>query len=87
MTDTDIITATGEALYGPSWREPLARALQRPGADQVGVDWRLLRHWVDGTRPVASWVVPECAALLRREARARQRTLTSLASSIETSMA
>ena len=87
MTDIESIIATGEALYGRSWREPLARALQRPGAGHAGVDWRLLRHWVDGTRPVAAWVMPECIVLLRHEARVRQRTLTALATSIEASTA
>ena len=32
MTSTELLTALGEAMYGPEWRRPLARALGYSGS-------------------------------------------------------
>ena len=77
------LTDAGEALYGTRWRKPLARSLQRPAADYVGVDLMLLRHWLNGVRPMPAWVLPATATLLRAEAKERSRTLKGMAERIE----
>lgn len=56
MTPETLIAA-GEALYGPGWRSALASLL--------GVDYRRIKHWLDGTRPIPP-VEAELAAELRR---------------------
>ena len=43
-----LLTQAGEALYGASWRAPLARDL--------GIDERTIRRWVAGTYPVPNGV-------------------------------
>ena len=78
------IEATGTALYGRWWRAPLARSLQRPGADKPGVDRRLLSRWLDGTpgRPVPAWVPDALVQLAQQEATSRQAAVSSLSNSI-----
>jgi DNA-binding transcriptional regulator YdaS (Cro superfamily) len=51
------LTAAGEALYGPGWKSAIA--------DLLGVDYRRIKHWLDGTRPIPA-IEAELAAELRR---------------------
>jgi hypothetical protein len=45
----------GERLYGPHWREPLARALD--------VDTRTIRRWLSGATPIPKSVALAIMAL------------------------
>lgn len=57
------LTAIGTALFGPTgWQRPLADALK--------VDDRLMRRWVSEERPVPSNHWTEIIALLRARGRA-----------------
>lgn len=51
------LTEIGEALYGPGWKSALA--------DLLDVDYRRIKHWLDGTRPIPL-IEAELAAELRR---------------------
>ena len=84
MTTVDMIAATGEALYGPRWRSPLSRAIQRPGAPRPGVSLRLFFHWIGETteRPAPAWVPAALADLLTAEATRRRDDLLELANKI-----
>ena len=44
MTDLELLSAAGQALYGDRWQTPMARLL--------GVSDRTVRRWVAGQRPV-----------------------------------
>lgn len=50
----------GDALYGPAWQAPLAKALNR-GA-------RTLRHWINKDNPIPDGIGPEIAKLCREKA-------------------
>ena len=55
---TPDLPTVGMALYGPSWRKPLAAAL--------GVSDRSLRHWLAGTYRVPAGVRGDLARLCRQ---------------------
>ncbi len=82
MTDIEALTQAGELLYGPRWREPLARELYRPTNNKPGISWRLLRYWLDGERPVPPWVRKQLSLILRREAGIRHINLMAMANQV-----
>lgn len=53
---SDLLTACGEALYGPRWQSEMSRAL--------AVDDRTIRRWVAGDSPVPAGVAVDLLRLL-----------------------
>lgn len=78
MTPLETLRATGLELYGQDWQMAMARNLQRPGAPTKGIDARLLRRWLSGERPVATWVPRACMELLRARANSHIRMASQL---------
>lgn len=59
-SNSELLAACGEALFGPRWQSDLARLLS--------VNDRTVRYWVAGTNPVPPGVWGEIgAALAERE--------------------
>jgi len=56
MTPSEL-TAAGEAVFGPRWMRPLARALGR--------DHRSVRYWRAGERPIPAAVAEKIRSLHR----------------------
>ena len=48
MTDLDLFTAIGAALYGPQWQSEMARALD--------VNIRTVQRWANGNNDLSPWV-------------------------------
>lgn len=63
--DADLLRAAATALLGDRWRLGLSRLLRRPGAARTGVDYRLVRRWAKGERPVPPWALEALGAMLR----------------------
>lgn len=57
--------AVGELLFGPEWKNAMARALGplHPDGPREAIDDRLVRRWVSGERPIPSWVRGACVML------------------------
>lgn len=64
MTPETLISI-GSLLYGHGWRRRLSEVLQRPGASSPGVDYRCVRRWAVGQRPIPAWVSGELVRLVR----------------------
>ena len=56
----DLLTACGEALFGPRWQSEMSRAL--------AVDDRTIRRWVAGDSPVPVGVAVDLLRLLSERA-------------------
>lgn len=83
MTDAELITAAGEALYGDEdWRRGLARRLGEvhPEGPRATMDPRTVGRWGSGEREAPDWVLPMLARLLRE----RAADASELARQIET---
>ena len=68
------LAIVGEAIHGPDWQSPTARALgpHHPSMPRARLTDRAVRYWVHGTRGVPAWVAPALPVLLR-DAVARRR--------------
>ena len=67
MDDRTLLAAVGAALHGRDWKQPLA--------EQLGVDDRSLRRWIQaGHVPPGVWA--DLAALLERHNAAVRRLIT-----------
>jgi hypothetical protein len=66
----DLLTAAGEALFGPRWQTDLAAAL--------AVSDRTMRRWAAGQAEIPDGVAGELAQLLRRRTAELQRVLKRL---------
>jgi len=62
MTDTPLIVAVGQALYGSRWQSELARAL--------GVAIRTVQRWSSGNTEPQPGVYRDLLALVRERAHA-----------------
>lgn len=70
MTASYRIITAGDALYGPSWVNPLA--------DGLGVDRRTINRWARGTSTPKPGVWVDLAALCRARAAALVKMADSL---------
>jgi len=69
MTRRDILNQAGPALYGPAWKNDLARALgaYHPDGPREHIDNRLLRRWAAGDRPIPDWILPALLSMLESQ--------------------
>lgn len=69
--DLATLRRVGEALYGPRWQMPLARALGplRPSGGTGGIDISLMQRWVAGRRPLPQWIDNTVLVAVLRQAR------------------
>jgi hypothetical protein len=66
----ELLSDAGIALYGANWQSPLARDL--------GVDGRMMRFWVAGTRPVPDAIPLKLPGILMRACWARHQEANAL---------
>ena len=80
MTDPARLACAGRLLLGPDWQQPLARALGplHPGGAREAIDYRLVRRWASGERPIPAWVWPTLAKLARERLAGARHDLTEL---------
>ena len=56
----ELLTACGEALYGPQWQSPLAR--------ELGVSDRTVRRWVAGTSDMPTGITTDLLRITQARA-------------------
>lgn len=63
------LTLCGEALHGDDWHRPMAASLRRYHvmSPRPSLDYRIVRKWVVGDRPVPAWVLDVLPRLLAAE--------------------
>ena len=65
MTDSELLNAVGEAMYGTGWKIQVAELLS--------VDRRRINHWLAGDRPIPDGIWGELSAEINK----RQDELTT----------
>ena len=66
----ETLALVGEALFGPNWQRPLARALgpHHPGGAREAIDDRLVRRWAMAQRDTPNWLPAALLAILHAAA-------------------
>lgn len=64
MTSSSLLSHLASLLYGPHPLSALASHLHNPTSLTPSVDYRLVRRWAKGERPIPDWVWDEMRRLL-----------------------
>lgn len=62
---SDQLHAIGRTLYGSTWQTELARNIVN--LDGKPLDYRRVKQWACGARPVPDWLLPELKKLAAKK--------------------